>query len=114
MERVVVTGANRGMGLEFTRQYLDRGAHVFSGVRNPASAGKLEALQRQNPGRLTIIPLDVADEDSIRASAKLVAKETDTVDVLINNAGIGGKSRDTGKRPHLGTFHFDDAWVVFR
>lgn len=114
MERVVVTGANRGMGLEFTRQYLDRGAHVFSGVRKAASAGKLEALQRQHPGRLTIIPLDVADEESIRSSAKRVAEEADAIDVLINNAGIGGTSRDTGKRPELGTFHFDDAWVVLR
>jgi NAD(P)-dependent dehydrogenase (short-subunit alcohol dehydrogenase family) len=114
VEHVVVTGANRGVGLEFTRQYLARGAHVFSGVRNRASAAKLETLAKEHPGKLTIIPLDVADEDSIRQSAKIVAKETDVVDVLVNNAGIGGVSRDTGKTEQLGNFHFDDAWTVLR
>jgi NAD(P)-dependent dehydrogenase (short-subunit alcohol dehydrogenase family) len=115
MENVVVTGANRGMGLEFTRQYLARGCRVFAGVRNEKSQRqKLDALKSENGERLVIIPLDVSDEDSIRQSAQLVARQTDSVDVLINNAGIGGHSRDTGKTEELGTFHFDDAWVVLR
>lgn len=114
METVVVTGANRGMGLEFCRQYLGRGAKVFAGYRNPNSTGKLEELRKQHGDRLVLIPLDVGDEDSIRNSAKLVAKQTDTVDVLINNAGLGGISRDDGKQERLGTFHFDDAWIVLR
>jgi NAD(P)-dependent dehydrogenase (short-subunit alcohol dehydrogenase family) len=114
VETVVVTGASRGMGLEFSKQYLARGARVFAGARDPDGAAKLRALRDQNPDRLTIVPMDVADEDSIRRSAQLVAQKTQTADVLINNAGIGGISRDTGKTEELGTFHFDDAWVVFR
>src|SRR4051812_32664121 len=110
MEHVVVTGANRGMGVEFKRQYFARGARVLAGVRNRASAGKLEALQKDHPQRLTIIPLDVSEEDSIRQSAKIVAQHTEVIDVLVNNAGIGGVSRDTGKTEQLGNFHFDDAW----
>jgi NAD(P)-dependent dehydrogenase (short-subunit alcohol dehydrogenase family) len=115
METVVVTGANRGMGLEFCRQYLARGARVFAGVRSEKSRrDKLDALQKQYPDRLKIIPLDVGNEDSIRESAKIVADQTDAMDVLVNNAGLGGVSRDTGKMEELGTFHFDDAWVVIR
>lgn len=114
METVVVTGANRGMGLEFCRQYLGRGARVFAGYRNPNSTGKLEELKKAHGERLFLIPLDVGDEDSIRQSAKLVANHTDTMDVLVNNAGLGGISRDDGKQERLGTFHFDDAWVVLR
>jgi NAD(P)-dependent dehydrogenase (short-subunit alcohol dehydrogenase family) len=102
------------MGLEFTRQYLGRGACVFAGYRNPNSVGKLEELKKQYGDRLVLIPLDVGDEDSIRQSAKIVSKQTDTMDVLVNNAGLGGISRDDGKQERLGTFHFDDAWVVLR
>jgi NAD(P)-dependent dehydrogenase (short-subunit alcohol dehydrogenase family) len=102
------------MGLEFSRQYLARGARVFAGVRNRASAGKLEGLQKDYPQRLMIVDLDVSDEESIRRSAQMVAGETDVVDVLVNNAGIGGNSRDTGKTEELGNFHFDDAWKVLR
>jgi len=114
MENIVVTGAARGMGLEFARQYLARGARVFAGVRNVATCDKLRALGEGRADRLVVVPMDVADEESIRQSATIVAQQTDAVDVLINNAGIGGNSRDTGKTEELGTFHFDDAWVVLR
>jgi len=114
METVVVTGANRGMGLEFSRQYLRRGAKVFAGYRRAGTTTKLEELGRQHPRQLVLAPMDVSDEDSIRESARIVAAQTDVVDVLVNNAGIGGNSRDTGKTEELGNFHFDDAWKVLR
>jgi len=102
------------MGLEFCRQYLARGATVFAGMRHEKTAAKLIALKDNNPDRLIVVPMDVGDEDSIRASAKVVAAHTDKVDVLVNNAGLGGISHDDGKQERLGTFHFDDAWVVLR
>lgn len=114
METVVVTGASRGMGLEFCRQYLARGARVFGGARSPQTAIKLEALKKENPKNLIIVPQDVSDEDSIRKSAEIVAAQTDHVDVLINNAGIGTHSRDDGKQERIGTFHFDDCWIAMR
>src|SRR3954470_16141977 len=114
METVVGTGANRGIGLEFTRQYLRRGARVFAGFRRAGAIGALEELGRGHPGRLVMVEMDVADEASIRRSAKAVAGDADAVDVLVNNAGIGGVSRDTGKAEKLGNFHFDDAWAVLR
>jgi NAD(P)-dependent dehydrogenase (short-subunit alcohol dehydrogenase family) len=44
MRRILITGASRGLGLEFTRQYLGRGAHVFAGCRRPEAAQRLQTL----------------------------------------------------------------------
>lgn len=114
MQHIVVTGASRGLGFEFTRQYVRRGAHVFAGYRRLETAGKLQALSDQNPGQVSLVPLDVSDEASIRTSAKTVAEKTEAIDLLINNAGIGGVVQATGKVEELGTFTFDDAWLTIR
>jgi NAD(P)-dependent dehydrogenase (short-subunit alcohol dehydrogenase family) len=111
---VLVTGASRGIGFEFTRQYLDRGAHVFAGFRREQTAGKLRELASLHPDLLTLVPLDVSDEESIRASRNYVQDKTDRLDLLINNAGIGGFSSLSGRAEELGTFQFEDAWVVLR
>ncbi len=107
MERVLVTGANRGIGLEFARQYLQRGSRVFAGYRRPDAAQHLESLKESHPDQLTILPLDVADADSIRASQQRVRTQVDSLDVLINNAGIGVAE-------HLGALNFDDVLRVMR
>lgn len=57
--RVLVTGANRGLGLEFTRQLLDRGEHVIAACRQPGRALKLTELAAAHPGHLNVVPLDV-------------------------------------------------------
>lgn len=114
MDHVLITGASRGLGFEFSRQYLQRGARVFAGYRSEQTAGKLQAMAKEYPDRLTLVPLDVSDEDSIRDAAKLVARSTDRLNVLVNNAGIGGVDTRTGKQEQLGTFHMDDACVVLR
>ena len=79
MTTTVVTGANRGLGLEFVRQCLDRGDEVIAGCRNPAEATDLMAL-----GPAKILSLDVGHEESIEQFAAAI---DDHVDVLINNAG---------------------------
>jgi NAD(P)-dependent dehydrogenase (short-subunit alcohol dehydrogenase family) len=88
--RIAVTGANRGLGLEFVRQYLKRGDRVFALVRKPDEASDLAALSKENPGRLTIVPGDVADDASIEAARKKVSEATDALDILVNNAGTSG------------------------
>lgn len=98
MKRVLITGANRGIGLEFVRQCIQRGDHVFAGARNPDQAVDLDRLAREVHPRLTIVPLDVADEESIRAAHSLVMDHVDGLDLLINNAGINAGSRDAGDR----------------
>jgi NAD(P)-dependent dehydrogenase (short-subunit alcohol dehydrogenase family) len=85
---VLVTGANRGIGLELTRQYEARGWKVIATARKPAEAAELAALAEQSEGRLSIEALDVTDLAAIDA---LAAKyQGQPVDVLFNNAGITG------------------------
>jgi NAD(P)-dependent dehydrogenase (short-subunit alcohol dehydrogenase family) len=114
MDHVMITGASRGLGLEFARHYVRRGARVFAGYRRTETAGALLELAKANPDRLTPVLLDVADEDSIRRSTETVSQSTDRLNVLINNAGLGGIDSRTGKQEQLGTFHMDDACVVLR
>jgi len=79
---VLVTGANRGLGLEFARQYLAQGYHVIGTARDPAAAVELKQLGAQ------VEQLDVADTASARALAARLKGQP--IDILINNAGISG------------------------
>lgn len=85
--RAVVTGANRGIGLEFARQLLRRGDTVEATARRPDAAAELRALGEEGKGRLRIHPLDVSDDPSVRAFAEALGSAP--VDLLINNAGVG-------------------------
>src|SRR3954468_11913134 len=60
----LVTGANRGIGLAFVRQLLARGDHVIATCRHPGKATALSLLAGESPGRLHVLPLDVAQEKS--------------------------------------------------
>lgn len=86
--RVLVTGANRGLGLEFCRQYLSRGAEVLAACRKPASATALRELLALHPGRLRVLPLELADERTILELARELDRTGDALDRLINNAGV--------------------------
>ncbi len=77
----VITGANRGLGLEFVKQLLDQGHTVVAGVRTP---GNMDFLHRN----LTVLTLDVASTDSVQSFANEIKSITDSIDVLVNNAGI--------------------------
>lgn len=88
MSHVLVTGANRGLGLAFVRQLLDRGDRVVATCRHPGRALPLTRLAGEHPGRLIVLPLVLPDTRSI---AELV-RELETLDVriglLVNNAGV--------------------------
>jgi len=77
---VLVTGANRGLGLEFARQYAAAGWQVIGTARNPSEAVELKRLD------VEVLPLDVADPESIARLARELGDRP--VDLLINNAGI--------------------------
>ncbi|HJU26362.1 MAG TPA: SDR family oxidoreductase [Rhodanobacteraceae bacterium] len=88
MQRCLVTGANRGLGLEFARQLLSRGARVLACCRDPAHAHDLEALRQEHGEELIVHALDVADEKAIAALPEVAAKHLQRIDLLVNNAGV--------------------------
>ncbi|NVJ26643.1 SDR family oxidoreductase [Myxococcus sp. AM011] len=88
---LVITGANRGIGLELTRQSLTRGDTVYAGVRELAQARELSALTGASGGRLHVHALDVTRDESVSSFA---AALTGPVDLLINNAGRRTRSDD--------------------
>lgn len=90
MPTVLITGANRGLGLEFARQYADDGWRVFACCREPAKAGDLNALVSPAAGRLTVHALDVSD---FQQSATLAREIVEPIDILINNAGVYGPNK---------------------
>ena len=83
---VMVTGANRGLGLEFARQYAADGWRVLATYRNPAVAGELLELAKQD--NVQAFMLDVSDFDAIAALAEELRDET--IDVFLSNAGLFG------------------------
>jgi NAD(P)-dependent dehydrogenase (short-subunit alcohol dehydrogenase family) len=85
--QILVTGANRGLGLEFTRQYADRGVKVIATARNPEGADELNALAAANEN-IVVEQLDVTDHAAIEALAEKY--QGVPIDLLLNNAGIGG------------------------
>lgn len=87
MSTVLITGTNRGIGLEFVKQYLDRGHKVLATCRNPDDKGELADLAAANHS-VTLMALDVGSEES-RASFAAALADT-PVDIFINNAGVYG------------------------
>ncbi len=86
--KVLITGANRGIGLEFVRQFAARGERVFATCRQPAEAIELQDLKAQNPDLVSITALDVTNPSSIVDSHNTISTQTETLDLLINNSGI--------------------------
>ena len=112
--RVLVTGAGRGLGLELTRRYLERGDQVFATCRQPSRARDLAALAGAHRDQLTVLALDVADAASIRAAHAAVRRRTNALDLLINNAGVYSRRGSADPSERLGTLRFDDALHVLR
>jgi len=82
MPTILITGANRGIGLELTKQYKAEGADIIACCREPAKADALKALG------VRVMALDVGDAKSVEA-LRAALKDT-AIDILINNAGVSG------------------------
>ena len=93
MTTVLVTGASRGLGLEFARQYAAEGAEVIACCRDPDGAKELKSLAATSGGRVRVMQLDVASEADIAALKAALAGQP--IDILINNAGISGPARQS-------------------
>ncbi len=103
MSTVLVTGANRGLGLEFARQYAADGWKVHAACRDPDAAQELGRLAAESGGAIRVLALEVTDVASVRAAAQSLAGEA--IDVLINNAGVGSP-----KKQRLGSIDYS-AWA---
>ncbi|AXI04255.1 SDR family NAD(P)-dependent oxidoreductase [Aquirhabdus parva] len=90
--RVLITGANTGIGFATAKVLVQGGADVILACRNPDKAAEAQAeLQKLGgKGTVDVIPLDLNSLDSVKAAAELINKRYDSLDVLINNAGIFG------------------------
>lgn len=84
-----ITGASRGLGLEFVKQLAAKGNTIVAFARNPAeSSGLSQLVDNKN---VFAVKMDISDEESIKAAASSISKIVpDGIDVLINNAGISG------------------------
>lgn len=91
MKTALITGANKGIGLETARQLTQNGFFVYIGCRNIES-GEAAAAQLKADGfdNVKALQLDVTDQGSIEAARAALGRKTDVLDVLINNAGISG------------------------
>jgi NAD(P)-dependent dehydrogenase (short-subunit alcohol dehydrogenase family) len=103
MATILVTGANRGLGLEFTRQYLAEGHAVIAATRNPGAAHRLRQLERDSKGSLTLVEADVADTAGVRRAA--TRAPASPIDILINSAGVMG-----GEGQTIGSIDYDE-WM---
>ncbi|CAA9536987.1 MAG: hypothetical protein AVDCRST_MAG23-1474 [uncultured Sphingosinicella sp.] len=98
MPTVLVTGANRGIGLEFVRQYAAEGWRVIATVRDPAEASELKAVA----GEVRVEPLEMADTAGLERFARQLGAAP--IDLLICNAGMSG--------PHGGTEDLEpEGWL---
>lgn len=88
-KKVLITGADRGLGYSFAKLLLEKQYHVFAG-QYLEEWHFLGELKQQFPDTLDIIPLDVGDDASVKRAARQIASSTQQLDIIINNAGIGG------------------------
>ncbi len=103
MRNMLVTGANRGLGLEFARQYAIDGWKVYAACRDPDAARELVQLAAESGGAIRVLALEVTDAASVRAAAQSLAG--DPIDLLVNNAGVGSP-----KKQRLGSLDYT-AWA---
>ena len=89
MSIAVVTGTSTGIGLKACLQLAERGYQVFAGMRNLSKADALQAQASERGLQVNVIALDVTDDESV-TNAFASIRESGAVDVLVNNAGVGG------------------------
>lgn len=118
VRHALVTGANRGLGLEFVRQLLARGDRVVAACRHPGKATALNTLAGEHPGRLHVLPLDAGAPKSHAELARelpLVLGDDGTqsdsgrLDLLVNNAGVLHSGERFGQ---LAAAHLEDSFRI--
>lgn len=117
MATVLITGANRGLGFEFVRQYARDGWEVLAACRDPKNATRLKELEASN-SKIYTLPLDVGDATSIKKLGVIL--EGKAIDILINNAGIfsggtfSGSADKVDEGQEFGTLQADEWATVLK
>ena len=107
MKTVLITGANRGIGLGHAQAFAQRGVEVFATARDPDAADELRTLAHAHPGRFTLLHYDAQEPD---APARLKAALADTpIDLVLANAGARGEAGQS-----LGNIHVDGVLDLIR
>lgn len=88
MKSILITGANRGIGLETARQLLNKGNHVIISGRDGKSLQEALSLLMETGLRVEMVVMDVGNFESVKAAALNLADRHIQLDVMINNAGI--------------------------
>ncbi|XP_065576499.1 uncharacterized protein LOC136037680 isoform X3 [Artemia franciscana] len=91
MKTVLITGSSRGIGLGLVKEYVKNGYKVVATCRDPETASDLKSTLAET-NQPSAIALDVASDDSIFKAAEEVSKIVDSIDILINNAGVAAKN----------------------
>ena len=97
----LVTGANKGIGLEIARQLAEAGVTVLVGARDAERGGKAVKELSAEGLAATFVQLDVVDEASVAAAAAVIADKYGRLDILINNAGIVDRTDNVPGRASL-------------
>jgi NAD(P)-dependent dehydrogenase (short-subunit alcohol dehydrogenase family) len=87
-DNLLITGANRGIGLAMTRIFLEKGDVVLAGTRNLEKSNEMMALKQKYPKNLFPIGLDVTSDKSVAVAYQESCRHVDHLDILMNNAGI--------------------------
>lgn len=108
MPSILITGSNRGLGLEWTRQYIQLGWHVYATCRHPERADELQQL-KQDHANISLHRLDVTQPEEIATVAAQL--DGQAIDILLNNAGVYLEKFDQSKLRH---FDYGDWEETFR
>ena len=91
MKKALITGANKSIGFETARQLLQKGYYIYLGSRSLENGLEaVEKLKAEGLSAVEAIKIDVSDDESVKEARAEIGKKTDSLDVLINNAGISG------------------------
>jgi NAD(P)-dependent dehydrogenase (short-subunit alcohol dehydrogenase family) len=105
MKRALITGANKSIGFETARQLLEKGYYIYLGSHNLENGQEaVEKLKAEGLNEVEAIQIDVSDDESVKAARAVIGKKAESLDVLINNAGISGGFPQTATGASVATF----------
>ncbi len=105
MKKALITGANKSIGFETARQLLQKGFYIYLGSRNLENGLEaVEKLKAEGLIEVEAVRIDVSNDESVKAAHALIGKKTESLDVLINNAGISGGMPQTATGASIDAF----------